>query len=86
MAQERSQPCASPPGVPFCVEKYRLLNEFLKAIQELVEIQNQQAQAVIQGDSDFARFDVLLHMANERKDHAKYAWMAHVECHHCQEW
>lgn len=46
----------------------RLLN----AIHELVEIQKQQTQAVIDGEPDFARFDILLHMARESKEAAKY--------------
>jgi hypothetical protein len=69
----------------FCEEKERLRNEFLSAIHELVEIQKQQTQAVIDGDQDFTRFDVLLHMAQERKEHAKYAWLTHVQSHHCGE-
>jgi hypothetical protein len=72
------------PEIGFCEEKNRLLNEFLTAIRELTDIQNQQTQAVIDGDPDFARFDVLLHMAHERKAQAKYAWIAHVESHHCE--
>jgi len=78
----------SSPGLPdivFCKEKSRLRNEFLIATHALLEIQQQQTQAVIDGDPDFARFDVLLHMANERKENAKYAWIAHVESHHCEE-
>jgi hypothetical protein len=73
------------PGIGFCEEKNRLLKAFLAAIHELVETQKQQTQAVIDGDADFGRFDVLLHMAHERKDLAKYAWIAHVEAHHCEE-
>jgi hypothetical protein len=82
MAQEER---ANPPGLISCEEKNRLQKEFLAAIHDLVETQKQQMQAVIDGDSDFARFDVLLHMAHERKEHAKYAWIAHVESHQCEE-
>ena len=77
-----------PPQIPqiwFCEEKNRLLNELLQAIRELTTLQNQQTRAVIDGDRDFARFDVLLHVAQEKKEAAKYAWMAHVEKHHCEE-
>lgn len=73
------------PKVAFCDEKNRLLHEFLEAIHEITSLQSQQTQAVIDGDPDFARFDVLLHFAQERKEQAKYAWIAHVESHHCQE-
>jgi|HubBroStandDraft_1064217.scaffolds.fasta_scaffold03437_9 hypothetical protein len=84
MAQEgRDRP--NLPEIGFCDEKNRLLKEFVAATHELVEMQKQQTQAVINGDPDFARFDVLLHMVHERKDQAKYAWIAHVESHHCEE-
>ena len=77
------------PRIGFCEEKNRLLGEFLKAIREFTELQSQQTQAVIDaaanGDADFMRFDILLHMAQERKEWAKYAWIAHVEEHGCQE-
>ena len=72
-------------GIGFCEEKNRLRQEFLNAIHELVAIQAQQAQAVIDKDPDFTRFDVLLHMAKERKDDAKYTLIAHIESHHCEE-
>ena len=85
MTQEGRGDPARPPDVVFCKEKSRLQNEFLTAIHELIQIQEQQTQAVIDGDPDFARFDVLLHMAIERKENAKYAWIAHVESHHCEE-
>jgi hypothetical protein len=85
MAQEGRGDRAIPPELKFCEEKNRLQKEFLAAIHDLVETQKQQTQAVIDGDTDFARFDVLLHMAHERKESAKYAWIAHVESHHCEE-
>lgn len=82
--EELSKPSIIP-EIVFCKEKNRLLDEFLKAIHELNALQNQQTQAVIEGDSDFCRFDLLLHAAQENKETAKYAWIAHVESHHCEE-
>jgi hypothetical protein len=85
---ESSQDSAARPRVPaigFCQEKNRLLDEFLKASREIVALQNEQAQAVIHGDADFPRFDVLLHLAQDKKEMAKYAWIAHVESHGCEE-
>lgn len=73
------------PRIAFCPEKERLSRDFVDSVHELFELQNQQTQALISGDSDFTRFDVLLHFAQEMKDQAKYAWMAHVEQHHCDE-
>jgi len=80
------QPKNTPvPEIAFCEEKNRLQDEFLKAIHDLSALQNQQTQAVIEGDSDFCRFDLLLHLAQEKKEMAKYAWIAHVESHRCGE-
>lgn len=67
----------------FCAVKQQLINEFLDAVHEIAVLQEQQAQAVIEDDPDFSRFDVLLHFAQEKKDSAKYAWIAHVETHGC---
>ena len=71
--------------IGFCQEKNLLRGEFLRAIHEVNALQSQQTQAVILGDPDFSRFDILLHLAQEKKDRAKYAWIAHVETHHCEE-
>ncbi len=56
---------------------------FLEAIRQLTLLQNEQAKAVIEGDPDFSRFDLLIHMANEKKDHAKYALLLHMQEHGC---
>ena len=88
MQMKQDYPGYSIPRIPkigFCREKNRLQNEFLKAIHELSTLQSQQIRAVIEGDEDFARFDVLLHLAQDQKDRAKYAWIAHIEQHGCHE-
>ena len=71
------------PSSPICPEKQRLIDGFLAANHVLMDLQNQQTQAVIDQDPEFSRFDDLIHMAREKKDQAKYALMAHVEQHHC---
>lgn len=71
------------PEIGYCAEKTRLMNDFIKAIHDLGELQSQQARALIDGDPDFSRFDLLIHMANERKDQVKYAWLSHIEQHRC---
>jgi hypothetical protein len=73
------------PEIGFCEEKNRRQQDFLLAIRELNAILAEQTQAVINGDADFNRFDVLIHMAQEKKEHAKYAWIAHVEAHGCEQ-
>lgn len=66
-----------------CGERVRHMEEFLEAIRELTQLQDEQAKSVIEGDPDFSRFDLLIHMANQRKDRAKYALLLHVQDHRC---
>jgi hypothetical protein len=56
---------------------------FGEAVHELVEIHKQQFEAIVQGDTDSTRFDLLVHMANESKYAAKYAYLTHVVAHGC---
>jgi hypothetical protein len=85
MSQEKPPERVQLPEVGFCGEKNRLRGDFLISIRELNALLSQQTRAVIEGDPDFSRFDVLLHVAHEKKELAKYAWIAHVETHHCEE-
>ena len=66
-----------------CPDQRRLLDAFGEAVQELLLLHEQQFLAVIAGEPDSHRFDVLIHMANEKKQQAKYAYLAHVEKHCC---
>jgi hypothetical protein len=74
---------ATPASRSGCHEHNRLLAEFGVSVRELLEIHEQQWSAVVDGDNDCYRFDVLIHMANEKKQHAKYAYLRHVEAHGC---
>ena len=73
------------PEVGFCEENQRLKDEFLMAIHEMNLLQSEQMRAVINDDPEFSRFDLLIHMALEKRDKAKYQWIAHVESHNCGE-
>jgi hypothetical protein len=75
-----------PPDIAFCKEKFQLLSDLVDAIHELNTLQNAQTQAIINEDQDFGRFDILLHLAQEKKETAKYRWIGHVEAHRCGEW
>jgi hypothetical protein len=72
------------PDIAFCAEKQQLLEEFTSCIHALVTLQDQQLQALIGGDEDFERFDVLIHLAAAKKREAKYAYLAHTQAHGCQ--
>ncbi|HEX3880545.1 MAG TPA: hypothetical protein VHW24_26365 [Bryobacteraceae bacterium] len=59
------------------------MEDFLSAASDLVAIHNDQVKALLHEDPDFSRFDLLIHLANERKRMAKYAYVAHLEKHGC---
>lgn len=66
-----------------CQENRRLLDDLGRAVQELMRIHEQQFLAIVQNDPESNRFDLLIHMANEKKQQAKYAYLRHVESHGC---
>ncbi len=71
------------PRRPGCEEHNRLLDEFGAAVQELLKLHEGQFLAIVEGDTECHRFDILIHMANEKKQLAKYAYLRHVEAHGC---
>lgn len=86
-AMKSDEPAAAmdarvPIGVA-CAEHRKLLDEFGAAVHDLLKLHEDQFQAIIQGDSESNRFDLLIHMANEKKQLAKYAYIRHVESHGC---
>lgn len=59
------------------------MEEFMAAASDLVAVHNDQMKALLSDDPDFSRFDVLIHLASERKRGAKYHYLAHLEKHGC---
>ncbi len=78
MTQERKSA-----KIEYCQEKQQLLEAFGQIVQELTILHEQQFLAIVDGDSDCNRFDLLIHLANEKKQQAKYAYMSHMETHGC---
>jgi hypothetical protein len=74
---------AAKSGPAFCRESRSLLDAFGETVHELLLLHEQQFQAIVGGDPDSDRFDLLIHMANERKNEAKYAYLRHLETHGC---
>jgi hypothetical protein len=66
-----------------CQEHRHLMEAFASIVKELLDLHQQQFEAAVHGDLDCNRFDLLIHMANERKQQAKYAYLRHVESHGC---
>jgi hypothetical protein len=69
--------------IAYCIERHRLLSEFTEAVQCVGLLHDQQVAALLNGDEDFTRFELQLHIANEKKNRGKYAYMSHVEAHGC---
>jgi hypothetical protein len=67
----------------YCEEGRGLLNAFGEAVHAVLAVHEQQFVAIVNGDSESDRFDLLIHMANERKQAAKYAYLHHLETHGC---
>jgi hypothetical protein len=83
MSTDESPATQETEGSSGCKESRRLLDEFAEAVRELLLLHEQQFLAVVQGDFECNRFDLLIHMANEKKQQAKYAYLHHVESHGC---
>jgi two-component system, chemotaxis family, response regulator Rcp1 len=74
---------ATPFGSNGCEEHNHLLDKFGVAVQELLKLHEEQYQAIIEGDNESERFDLLIHVAGEKKQLSKYAYLRHVEAHGC---
>lgn len=73
----------SPETGATCHEGHRLLTAFGEAVRELMSLHEQQFQAVMGGDPEATRFDLLIHEAGERKQNLKYAYLSHIQSHGC---
>ena len=67
----------------YCAMAERLLSEFGQAVQEVLALHEQQFRAILEGDSEAGRFDLLIHEAVEDKQTAKYAYLTHLDLHRC---
>ena len=67
----------------YCEAAKQLLEAFGEAVQYVVSLHEQQFRAIVEGDANAGRFDVLIHDANEKKQNAKYAYLNHLHRHGC---
>src|SRR4051794_29929716 len=67
-----------------CAENERLLHDFSDAVRELVLFTEQHFTALVSGEQDAERFEVLMHLAGEKRQAAKYAYLNHIEEHGCE--
>jgi DNA-binding response OmpR family regulator len=82
-SDQTAKPCATETRDAECVEKRQLLGAFGEAVRELLQLHKEQLQAIREDDVDCSRFDLLIHMANEKKQFAKYQFLRHMESHGC---
>jgi hypothetical protein len=69
--------------IAYCEERHRLLDQLTEIVVDLVLLHERQVTALIEGDTEFNRFDQRIHIAAEKKLRAKYAYIGHVEAHGC---
>jgi hypothetical protein len=81
--QRMGSAAGSSARIAYCPEAESLLNGFAETVREVIQLLKQQFEAIMSGDSDAARFDLLIYEASERKQNAKYAYLAHLESHGC---
>jgi hypothetical protein len=72
-----------PDLVTHCGAAKELLDQFGEAVRAAGELHREQFQAIVEGDENSIRFDVLIHEASEQKQNSKYAYLAHLDCHGC---
>jgi hypothetical protein len=83
MSSNDTRPVGTARRTSGCEEHDSLLDAFGAAVQEVLKLHEQQFLAIVDGDNECNRFDLLIHMANEKKQAAKYAYIRHVESHGC---
>jgi len=66
-----------------CSTARQLLDAFGEAVHRVVVLHDQQFLAIVGGDSDANRFDILIHDALECKQSTKYAYLNHLDTHGC---
>ena len=79
MIKQASGKPATSRTTAYCDEARCLLDAFGQAIKDLVQLHELQFLAIVDGDSDAGRFDLLIHEANEKKQDAKYAYLSHLQ-------
>jgi len=79
-APNRETTSQRPKSRLMCEECRRLLEDFGDAVRDVLTLNEAHFLAVIDGDVDPHRFEILIHVANERKQNAKYAYLQHLEC------
>ena len=67
-----------------CKENERLLTALGESVRELVKFYEQHFLGLSAGEQDAERFELLIHVAREKRKAAKYAYLSHIEEHGCE--
>jgi len=70
------------PKPALCPVKQGLMDLFLAAVRDLIELQEAELEA-LQENTSLARFDVALEVARSKKDKIKEGYLLHVQTHGC---
>jgi hypothetical protein len=71
------------PRAEICAEKQRLGDAFLRAVQEIMQLQDLQIVSVTNDGEGLARFKLALELARTKRDVAKDAYLLHIKEHEC---
>ena len=71
------------PQFAFCAEKKRLLDVYLSASHDVLDLQAQEAEEIAKGGEGLERFDLALQEARRQRDAAVRACMSHIAEHGC---
>gem|GEM_PF-3350694 len=66
-----------------CAEKKRLARQYIEALHQVMELQDQQLAALTRGGQGLQRFELALGLARQRRDRAKRLYVVHLTAHGC---
>ena len=71
------------PDAKLCFQKQELLDAFLQAVHEVVELQDQQMTHFVEGGGGFERIDLAIEAARKKRDTARRLYVLHLSAHGC---
>lgn len=74
---------AAHPKLEICAHTQRLGEAFIRAVREVMQLQDLEIAAVRNDGEGLARFDLALRVARTRRDAAKQAYLLHIQQHGC---
>ena len=66
-----------------CTEKWRLVDQYVGATRDIINIKTRRAAAIDDGRDDLVEFDLQLKAARKTKDEALERYARHIQGHGC---